>query len=88
MKTFTLERDLERTPTIAGIRSVYFFLFVGFFILMLIVTVSSGKYWAWIIVVWTILQVALYGFLYYLTESFQANKLGDETIPETISNTP
>lgn len=88
MKEFLLERDLERTPTIMGIRALYFFAFVGALVFSFLLLISFAKHWLIVLVLELIALPCFYAYLYYLTEAFQANKLGDEKIPDVFSTTP
>jgi hypothetical protein len=88
MKQFEVERDLEKTPTIIGIRAAFFFILVATVMVWLLVIFSNTNAWLILLVVGCITELGLYAVLYYFTEAFQGNKFGDETIPDVFSNTP
>jgi apolipoprotein N-acyltransferase len=88
MKQFEIVRDLEKTPTIIGIRAVYFFILVGSVMFWLLIIIANTQYWLVLFIVALLVELGLYALLYYYTEAFQANKLGDETIANVFSSTP
>lgn len=86
MIEFELESEIEKTPTIFGIRAVYFFGFFGS-IIVSIYAIFSILNWTTVIIA-VLANGGVYIWLLYLTESFRANKMADEKIPEIISNNP
>jgi drug/metabolite transporter (DMT)-like permease len=91
MKQFELERDIEKTPTIFGLRAVFFFIFVGVALLLVPLTIMIFTFdWLGLLLIifMMFLLGAVYAALYYYSQSFQANKLADEKMPDVISNNP
>ena len=83
---FTIETDIEQTPKIFGVRALYAFVVVllGLFSVLIIMVGFSIVKTGIVILI----NGGVYVFLYYLTESFQANKLTDDHLPDVISNNP
>ena len=86
MRTFEIERDVESVPKIAGIRSMYAFIFFIVFIFGLFITFVNFNVIKLVIAVF--LVGGTYVVLYWMTETFQANSLSDGKIPDEISNNP
>jgi len=86
MIKFSIEREIEKTPTILNIRPHYFFIFFASIILSVYVIFQTLS---WVIIVCLVVwNGGVYTGLWYRTECFLENKLSDEKIPEILSNMP
>lgn len=86
MKIFEFERDIEKVPTILGIRALYFWGFAGGVLVYVLLLVTQFNWW--ILGIGPAILLALYLYLLYRSNAFEANKAGDDKIPDVFSTRP
>ena len=91
MKRFEIESEIEKSPTMFGLRALYgfFFAFLSLIAVPIVIMNMSFNMMGLILIITAILVLGgIYVGLYYLSQTFQANKIGDEKFPDTISSNP
>jgi hypothetical protein len=91
MKKFEIESEIEKTPTMFGLRALYgfFFAFISLMTVPIVgMNLSFDLFGLVLLIAAIIVLGGIYLALYYLSQTFQANRMGDEKMPDTISSNP